>query len=88
MIVTKSYVYFLGEKGVVYSIYRNPTSRVVKISRKEAKRIIEAEGLTLALENEYGKVWDTPDRKFYNKYKGFFKRKNHAETDCQKSHND
>lgn len=44
-----------------------------RVSRAKAEEYIEEHGLVEALDCEDGTVWDTPDRAFQQRYRGFVK---------------
>lgn len=44
-----------------------------RVSRAKAEEYIDREGLVEALDCEDGTVWDTPDRAFQQRYRGFVK---------------
>lgn len=50
--------------------------KIKQVSKNVAMKIIRDEGLIIALQNEDGTIWDTPDRAYYNKWKGFKFSKN------------
>lgn len=41
-----------------------------EISKEKAVSIIKENGLVLVKVNKYGKIWDTPDESFREKYRG------------------
>lgn len=77
---------FCGMENWCYGVWKlsdNPTlsritssgnvakRKIKQVTKKEAMRIIKEEGLVVALRCEDGVVWDTPDKAYYNKWKGF-----------------
>lgn len=57
--------------GYEYLIVRAPDRKPEEIDRATARQYIEDHGLVLAYQDKYGKVWDTPDQEFREKYKGW-----------------
>ncbi|MGN1156676.1 MAG: hypothetical protein ACI4TK_10895 [Agathobacter sp.] len=81
MLIIKYKESFIGQAQWVWEIItdiQNPNlenrkmgkERIPKIiNRKEALEIIEEECLELVVDNQYGKVYDTPNRDYYEKWK-------------------
>ena len=59
-----------GDLTYEYWIVTDPLTRK-SVTRKEAYDYIEEHGLVEALSTEDGQVWDTADRAFRERYKGF-----------------
>lgn len=74
MAIIKYQESFVGMTNWVYEhlkLNENPANRVPRIiDKKKAKKIIEEEGLILVHESKYGKVWDTPNEDYREKWKG------------------
>lgn len=80
MLIIKYKESFIGQAQWVWEIiYDNQNPNLVYgrgkeippkiISRKEALKIIEEECLELVVDNQYGKVYDTPNRDYYERWK-------------------
>lgn len=70
MTVIKYFTTFFGRTNATYEVITNP-NRVGKIvSKEDARRIIKDKGLIVSYRDKNGIVWDTPDQKFYNEFKG------------------
>ena len=63
---------FIGIAQRTYELCLSPKDRR-ELSPREAKALIEERGLVKALETKDGSVYDTPERAFFNKYKGWYK---------------
>lgn len=62
---------FIGITNMVFAEVYHPNHVRRILTNKQAKERIAKQGLVLAYEDdELGEVWDTPDRRFYNKYHG------------------
>ena len=70
--VMMSYVRYIGNARRVWHILSDPT-RAEKVSRVEAEDYIDSHGLVPAIETEDGIIWDTPDRAFLARFKGWIK---------------
>ncbi|MBQ3722551.1 MAG: hypothetical protein II851_02465 [Bacteroidales bacterium] len=68
-----SWTRFIGQAMRTYEVCTSP-KKAKEISGKEARALIEERGLVKVYETNDGSVWDTPDRAFYEKYKGYFRR--------------
>lgn len=73
MVVIKHYTTFLHMTNAVYEIATTPFKNGKTVSKEEAKSYIREHGLKLAYKDEHGCIWDTPDRQFYEMYKGSMK---------------
>lgn len=71
--VVISWTRFIGDAMRTYEVCTSP-KKAKEISGKEARAIIEEHGLVKVFETDDGSVYDTPDRAFLQKYKGYFKR--------------
>lgn len=70
MVVVKYYTTFLNMTNATYEIVKDPFKSGKIITKDEAKKYIKENGLVLAKKDESGCIWDTPDRAFYEKFKG------------------
>lgn len=73
--VIKYHIDFIGESHTAYAIVKDPTKALTEVSPREAKRMIRENGLILVSENEDGKIWDFPDKRWTEKWKGIFARR-------------
>lgn len=63
---------FIGIAKRSYELCLSPVNRRA-LSPREAKDIIEERGLCKALETRDCCIYDTPDKEFFEKYKGWYK---------------
>lgn len=68
-----SWTRFIGQAMRTYEVCTSP-KKAQEVTGREAREIIDEYGLEKVYETEDGSVWDTPDRAFYNKYEGYFRR--------------
>lgn len=70
MVIIKYYTTFIGKTNATYELVKTPFKEGKIITKNEAMRLIKKHGLILAYKDEHGCTWDTPDRAFYNEFKG------------------
>lgn len=70
--VMMSYVRYIGNARRVWHILDSPV-KAEKVDAKAARAYIEDHGLVLALQTEDGAIYDTPDRAFLARFKGWIK---------------
>ena len=68
----KSYIRFIGESHREFYLLDSPV-KAEKVDAKAARADIEDPGLVLALQTEDGAIYDTPDRAFLARFKGWIK---------------
>ena len=68
-----SWTRFIGQAMRTYEVCTSP-KKAKEISGKEARAIIKEHGLVKVLETREGCVYDTPDRAFFEKYNGWYRR--------------
>ena len=73
MAVIKYFTTFLGMTNATFEVVAHPKKLGKIVSKDEAKRIIKEEGLVVAYNDDNGVLWDTPDREFYEEFKGIGK---------------
>ena len=70
MAVIKYYTNFIGRRNPTYEKVDDPRKKGRIISKEDAKEMVQNEGLVIAYSDEDGTIWDTPDKEFYQIYKG------------------
>lgn len=60
------------EKRITYAAVFAPANKaVVELTRKQAKELIRIGGLVQTCKNEDGEVYDSPEKDFRRKFKGY-----------------
>ena len=54
--------------NMVYEQVTDPNKKGSRINRTKAMQLINELGLVLVVNNQYGKIWDTPNKDFYSKF--------------------
>ncbi len=71
--IVASWTRFIGVSQRTYELYTAPRIQCCReISRAEAKEIIAKKGLVKVLETPDGCIYDSPERDFLKKYKGWY----------------
>lgn len=71
--IVESWTRFIGMSQRTYELYTAPRIQCCReLSRAEARAIIARKGLTKALETPDGCIYDSPERDFLKKYKGWY----------------
>ena len=70
--VMMSYIRFIGESHRECYLLDSP-AKAEKVDAHTARAYIEDHGLVLALQTEDGAIYDTPDRAFLARFKGWIK---------------
>lgn len=73
MAIIKYYTSFLEMRNVTYEEVEDPRKMGKKLQKDEARRRIKELGLIMVYNDEDGAIWDTPDREFYEEFKGIGK---------------
>lgn len=73
MAIIKYNTSFIGTTNATYENVVTPKKLGKIISKEEAKKVIRRDGLIMVYQDENGAIWDTPDKQFYETYKGMAK---------------
>lgn len=73
MAIIKYYTNFIDMRNSTYEEVEDPRRLGQRIQKDEAKKRIKELGLVMAYADEDGMIWDTPQRDFYETYKGLGK---------------
>lgn len=69
-IIVKYYTNALGMVNIVFEEITDPRKRGKVLTKENARERIEELGLVKVHKDESGVIWDTPNKEFYNSFKG------------------
>lgn len=73
--VVVSWVRFLGVAQRTYEVCISPRNcDCLEVTPKEAKALIAERGLVKVMDTHDGCIYDTPNKDFFNKYQGWYRR--------------
>ena len=70
--VMKCYFRFAGESHREFYLLDSP-AKAEKVDESTARAYIEDHGLVLALQTEDGEIYDTPEKSFRSRFKGWIR---------------
>lgn len=74
-VIARTCTKFCEEVDNTYQLIYDPSSAPIDLSRGEARSIIRRYGLVMVVDDDGDALFDSPDRRFQEKYKGFHARK-------------
>lgn len=84
--IIRYYIRAFGQDAAVWERVGTPDPyyQPAFLTHKEALQIIKENKMVLVCDNEYGKIWDFPDHRWTNKWKGVFKQRNNMKALAKK----